>query len=139
MAGHVAFGDVELMLTGDDDEDGFLTPFGYCVTSTPPDLKTRLAAGFVLRVARVGGGETGNRTTDNPRVNVQVFSLRTGDVPRAAHDQAAAVRAAFMNLPAITPWGRLDSAETDAGPVSFPWPDPEIEVVQQIFRLSTRR
>lgn len=134
MADREPFGDVELMLLE------YLAPRGYVVTSTPPDLKTRLAAGYVIRVARVGGGESGNRTSDTPRVNVQVFALRSAAKPRDAHDGAALIRADLVfNLPAITENGRLDSGETESGPTAFPWPDPEITVVQMILRLTTRR
>ena len=140
MTNHDPFPDVELMLVGDGTDPGFLEQFGQCVTSTPADLKERLADGaFVLRVARVGGGEAANRTTDNPRVSVQVFALRSSATPRAVHDQSAAVRAALLNAAAVTAFGRLDRGETEAGPTAYPWPDPEIEVVQQVFRLSTRR
>jgi hypothetical protein len=139
MAARTAFGDVELMLVGDGTDPGYLEEFGSCFTSTPPNLKDLLAGGaFVLRVARVGGGESSSKSSDEPRVNVQVYALRSADAPRAAHNQAAAVRAAMFNLPALTKWGRLDSATTESGPTEFPWPDPEIQVVQQIFRLSTR-
>jgi hypothetical protein len=70
MAGHAEFPDVELMLME------YLAPRGYLCTATPPDLQDRLASGQVIRVNRVGGGESGNRTQDNPRVQVQVFALR---------------------------------------------------------------
>lgn len=133
MTNHAPFGDVELMLME------HLANLGYVVTSTPGDLKTRLATGYVIRVARVGGGESANGTTDNPRVNIQVFALRDSTKPRDAHDGAAAVRARILNLPAITTAGRIDSGETESGPTTFPWPDPEITVVQQIYRLATRR
>lgn len=139
MGNHEPFPDVELMLTGKGEDAGYLTPRGYCVTSTPPDLKTRLAAGYVIRVARVGGGESKNRTVDNPRVNIQVFALRSAAKPRDAHDGAELVRGDLMNLPAVTPWGRIDSAETESGPTAFPWPDAEITVSQCVYRLQTRR
>ena len=140
MVGHAAFADVELMLVGDGTDPGLLEPFGTCVTSTPIDLKAQLAGGnFVIRVARVGGGESANRTTDNPRVSVQVFALRSAAAPRAAHDRAGDIRAFLINAGVGNAFGRLDKGETDAGPAEFPWPDPDITVVQQIFRLSTRR
>lgn len=133
MTAREPFGDVELML------EEYLTPRGFVVTSTPKDLKTRLADGYVIRVQRVGGGETRNATVDAPRIAVQVFALRSSAKPRDAHDGAAQVRADLLNLPAITAAGRLDSARTESGPTELPWPDPEIAVVQCIYRLATRR
>jgi hypothetical protein len=133
MAGHAEFPDVELMLME------YLAPHGYLCTATPPDLQDRLSSGQVIRVNRVGGGESKNRTVDNPRVQVQVFALRDASDPRAAHDKASAVRTALMNLPAITAEGRLDSAVTESGPTDFPHPDPPVVRVQMIFRLSARR
>lgn len=132
MSAHGVAVDVEVALVE------FLDSFAdYIGTFTPIDLQQRVQRDeFVVRVGRVGGGDTKNATTDNPRVSVQVYGRREA---RVVHDKAAEIRAALMNLPAITEAGRLDSAETESGPVTFPWPDPDVAAVQMIFRLATRR
>lgn len=127
------FGDVELML------EDYLGDLGLVVTQVPIDLKDRLESGYVIAVNRNGGGESANGTVDNPRVRVAVFALRSAAKPRDAHDGASLVRQRILNLPAITPFGRIDSGVTEAGPTAYQWPDPQVAAVQQIFRLSTRR
>lgn len=124
----MAFPDVEVALIE------YLSDLGYCVTSTPADLKSRLP---VLRIQRIGGGNT--KTDDQPRVSVQAFVAADYLNPRAALDLADAVRNRLTHdLPAITAAGRLDTSETDSGPVKVPWPDVEVNVVQAVYRLTTR-
>jgi hypothetical protein len=133
MSDHAPFGDVEMMLLE------HLAPHGYIVTSTPPDLRERLNTQNVVRVVRAGGGENATATEDQPRVVIHVHVLRDSTVPRKGNDAAEAVRTSLMNLPAITSHGRLDKATTESGPVSVPHPDSEVERLQMIFRLRTRR
>jgi hypothetical protein len=128
------FGDVELML-----EEYLSSPARYVVTHTPPDLKPQLAARYVVRVVRLGGGETLGGTTDRPRVQVLVHALATAEKPRDAFEEAARVRAELLSLPAVTSHGLLDRAETESGPTTVPHPDPHVVRVQMIFRVSTRR
>lgn len=135
MTAHAPFGDVERML---EHYLGTTKERGYVVTHTPSNLRDLLSSGFVIRVVRAGGGETNNRTTDRPRIVMHVYGLADSAAPRATHDHAALVRADLMNLPAVTPYGRLDKAETESGPVKVPHPDPEVIRVQMIFRLSAR-
>ena len=140
MAGHLAFPDVELMLTGDGVDPGFLEGHGHCFTELPVDFQNDyLPTKPVIRVTRVGGGDGNNRTTDRPRVMVQVFVKRDADKPREAYEVAAAIRADMLNAATVTPWGRFDSAETESGPAPYPWADPTVRAVQMVFRLSTRR
>lgn len=133
MSAHAPFGDVEMMLLD------YLAPHGYVVTATPADLRQRLNTSNVIRVVRAGGGEDDTATEDRPRVVIHVHVLRSSTDPRKGNNAAEAIRTSLMNLPAITPHGRLDKATTESGPVSVPHPDPEVERVQMIFRLRTRR
>lgn len=130
---HAPFGDVELMLRG------YLTPRGLVVSTIPSDLKTKLATQKVIRANRSGGLANAEGTTDGPRVSIIVFSLRSSAAPRAAFDVARQIEADLLNLPALTAAGRLDSMRVESGPTEFPWPDPEVQAVQIICRLSTRR
>ena len=140
MAGHQAFPDVELMLVGDGAEPGILESFGQCFTELPVDFqKEYLPIKPVIRVSRIGGGEGNSKTTDRPRVLIQVYVLRDATKPRQAHDVATAIRAHLLNGAQVTEWGRFDSAETESGPSAFPWPDPIVRVAQLIVRASTRR
>lgn len=134
MAGQRVFPDVEVAL------EEYLGDFGMVVTLVPLEHKQLLADGTpaILRVNRSGGGESANKASDEPRVSVQIFTLRSADDPRRAYRVAADVRAHILNLPAITAAGRLDSASTESGPTTIPWADPEVHVVQMVFRLSTR-
>ncbi len=111
----------------------YLGDLGYAVTSTPADLKTRLP---VLRIQRIGGPN--DKTNDYPRVSVQAFTARSYQNPRAAQLLAEAVRDKMRALPAVVDGVRLDIAETESGPVSLPWPDVDVTVVQAIYRLTTR-
>lgn len=142
MADPTPFADVEPALMV------YLEDLGWTVTSTPADLKTRLATSGVLRVKRIGGGST--RNTDDPRVSVQAFTLRDPAKPRSSHTLAGAVEARIaaisdnagvITIPAALGGGlvRLDSGEKESGPVEFPWPDPDVLVVECIYRISTRR
>ena len=85
MSVHAPFGDVEVMLV--EYLEGLSR--GYVVTFTPGDLQARVASGYVIRVGRVGGGESNNGTVDNPRVSVQVYGNRDSARPRHVHDHAA--------------------------------------------------
>lgn len=142
MSNRDPFGDVELMLAGDGTAPGFLeAPDRYLCTSAPPDLRDKLAAGtFVVRVNRVGGGESRGGSSDEPRVRVDVFGLATSAAPRATHEEASEIRTQLRNLSgALTEFGRLDKAVTEAGPTEMPWSvDEQIVRVQQIFRITTR-
>lgn len=130
------FGDVEQMLVHYLDTT---LGRGYVVTDTPQNLKELLASQFVIRVVRSGGGEKDNKTSDVPRIVMHVHGINTASDPRATQDRAAMVRADMLNLPVITPAGRLDRADTESGPVKVPHPDEEITRIQMIFRVSTRR
>ena len=142
MTGRDPFGDVELMLAGDGTDPGFLeAPGRFLCTSAPADLRIKLEAGlFVVRVNRVGGGESRSGTSDEPRVRVDVFGLASSTAPRATHDKASEIRTQLRRLSgAVTAFGRLDKATTEAGPTEMPWsPDDQIVRVQQIFRITTR-
>jgi hypothetical protein len=131
MAGRTSFGDVELMLL-----EYLATGERYMCTDAPPNMASVLSSRRVVRVNRIGGGEDGD--TDLPRVRVDVFALASSADPRAAHNEASAIRSELRNLPAVTTHGRLDRARTDSGPVRMPWSDEAIVRVQQIFRVSTR-
>lgn len=133
MADHAPFGDVELMLRE------YLGPRGLVVSTLPPDLKTKLDTQKVIRTNRAGGLASADGTTDNPRVVILVFALRSTATPRAAYDVARQVEADLLNLPAVTAAGRLDKVTVESGPTAFPWADPEVAAVQLIVRLSTRR
>lgn len=129
----------------------YLEDLGQGYTSTPPNLKELLtdpAVGKVLRIKRIGGGST--RNTDDPRVSVQAFTLRDPGQPRSSHKLAGAVEARIaaiadnagvIEVPAGYGGGkvRLDSGEKESGPVELPWPDPDVLVVESIYRISTRR
>lgn len=136
------FGDVELMLAGDGTDPGFLEADDrFLCTSAPPDMRTKLEAGvFVVRVNRVGGGESRSGSSDEPRVRVDVFGLATSAAPRATHEKASEIRTQLRRLSgAVTAFGRLDKAVTEAGPTEMPWSvDDQIVRVQQIFRITTR-
>lgn len=143
MSNRDAFGDVELMLAGDGTDPGFLEAADrYLCTKAPADMRTKLAAGkFVVRVNRVGGGESRSGTSDEPRVRVDVFGLATSAAPRATHEEASEIRTQLRNLTGfITAFGRLDKLlATEAGPTEMPWSvDEQIVRVQQIFRITTR-
>lgn len=148
MSQFAPFPDVEAALLVALDDQGF------AVTSTPPDLKDILAGTGeytdpldVLRIQRIGGGHGPNKATDEPRVSVDCFALRTVDRPRAATDRARSVEAfllSFADVVAIPPElgggvCRIDGCWTESGPVTYPWPDPDIQVVRLISRISTRR
>lgn len=142
MAGRDPFGDVELMLAGDGTDPGFLeAPDRFLCTSAPPDMRTKLEAGqFVVRVNRVGGGESRSGSSDEPRVRVDVFGLASSAAPRATHEEASEIRTQLLNLTgALTEFGRLDKAGTESGPTEMPWSvDEQIVRVQQVFRITTR-
>lgn len=142
MSNRTGFGDVELMLAGDGTDPGFLeAPDRFLCTSAPPDLRTMLEAGkFVVRVNRVGGGESRSGSSDEPRVRVDVFGLASSATPRATQNEAAEIRTQLRNLTgAFTEFGRLDKAVTEVGPTEMPWSvDEQIVRVQQIFRITTR-
>lgn len=142
MSNHTPFGDVELMLAGDGTNPGHLeAPDRFLCTSAPPDLRTKLEAGlFVVRVNRVGGGESRSGTSDEPRVRVDVFGLATSAAPRATQEEAGEIRTQLRNLTGFfTAFGRLDKAATEAGPTEMPWSaDEQIIRVQQVFRITTR-
>ena len=142
MSNRTEFGDVELMLAGDGTDPGFLeAPNRFLCTSAPPDMRTKLEAGeFVVRVNRIGGGESRSGSSDEPRVRVDVFGLATSAAPRATHDKASEIRTQLRRLSgAVTAFGRLDKAVTEAGPTEMPWSsDEQIVRVQQIFRITTR-
>lgn len=142
MSDRTPFGDVELMLAGDGTDSGFLEADGrFLCTSTPPDMRTMLEAGvFVVRVNRVGGGESSSGTSDEPRVRVDVFGLASSAAPRATHEKASEIRTQLRRLSgAVTAFGRLDKATTEAGPTEMPWSaDEQIVRVQQVFRITTR-
>lgn len=124
------FADIETELMA------YLDDLGYTVTSTPVDLKDRLP---VLRIQRVGG--TDDKSSDFPRVSIQVFAAADPDQPRAAQDLAEVIRDRLNNdLPAMSqPAGALlDSSSTESGPSSYPWPDPAVRVAQAIYRLTVR-
>jgi hypothetical protein len=131
-----------------------LEDLGYTVTSTPIDMKDILAGTGayttptdVIRIQRIGGAHGENRATDEPRVTVDVFKLRNPDNPRAPIQKALAVEARLLSLSDVitipTEFGggrcRIDGVVTESGPVEFPWPDPDIQVVRLISRASTRR
>jgi len=136
------FGDVELMLAGDGTDPGFLEATDrYLCTSAPADMRTKLEAGkFVVRVNRVGGGESRSGSSDEPRVRVDVFGLATSAAPRATHEKASEIRTQLRRLTGfLTAFGRLDKAVTEAGPTEMPWSaDEQIVRVQQVFRITTR-
>ena len=142
MTNHTPFGDVELMLVGDGTDPGFLEAANrFLCTSAPPDLRTKLEAElFVVRVNRVGGGESRSGTSDEPRVRVDVFGLASSAAPRAAQDEASEIRTQLRNLAGVvTAFGRLDKASTEVGPTEMPWSvDEQIVRVQQVFRITTR-
>jgi len=127
----------------------YLAGVGYGDTVTPEDLMDRIAAGGkVLRIRRIGGGAT--RKTDEPRVSIQVYMLRDADHPRAAHEVAFDIEdlvdalgssAPVIEVPAEYGGGRVifDSGSKDSGPVELPWPDPAVQVVETLYRISTRR
>lgn len=139
---HTPFGDVELMLVGDGTDPGYLEAADrFLCTSAPPDLRTKLEAElFVVRVNRVGGGESRSGSSDEPRVRVDVFGLASSTTPRATQDEAAEIRTQLRNLTGhLTEFGRLDKAATEVGPTELPWSsDEQIVRVQQIFRITTR-
>ena len=142
MTARTPFGDVELMLAGDGTDAGYLEAAGrFLCTSAPLDLRTKLEAGlFVVRVNRVGGGESRSGTSDEPRVRVDVFGLASSAAPRATQAEAAEIRTQLRNLTGfLTAFGRLDKAATEAGPTEMPWSsDEQIVRVQQVFRITTR-
>lgn len=142
MSNRTEFGDVELMLAGDGTAPGFLeAPGRHLCTSAPADLRIKLEAElFVVRVNRVGGGESRDGSSDEPRVRVDVFGLATSAAPRATHEKASEIRTQLRRLSgAVTAFGRLDKAATEAGPTETPWSsDEQIVRVQQIFRITTR-
>jgi hypothetical protein len=142
MSNRTSFGDVELMLVGDGTNPGYLEAADrFLCTSTPPDLRTKLEAElFVVRVNRVGGGESRSGTSDEPRVRVDVFGLATSAAPRATHEKASEIRTQLRNLAgAFTEFGRLDKAVTEVGPTEMPRSsDEQIVRVQQVFRITTR-
>lgn len=139
MTDYAPFPDVEVALMV------YLDDLGEGWTFTPADLNDRLHTRPLLRIQRIGGGNT--KQSDEPRVSIQAFTLRDPASPRSSHKLSATIEARLLSGPALvtipTEYGggtaRLDTAETESGPVEFPWPDPAIRVVQCVYRLSVRR
>lgn len=126
----------------------------YVDTWIPTDLQDRTKRGEkVLRVKRVGGGMTA--TSDEPTISILAFAAFDAAAPRAAHHLMQAVTSKVLGigdlalpilipveLGGVEPNGTkvtLDSGGYQSGPVELPWPDPTVQVVESIFRISTRR
>lgn len=100
------------------------------VTDVPADLQEQLP---LIRVRRIGGGD--DRRTDTARVAVEAYA--------ASRTQAAAIaeqaRAKLGRRRIRTTSGLIDRADTEVGPTRLPYDDPDIRLVQAIYRVTARR
>ncbi|GAA1064671.1 hypothetical protein [Streptomyces asiaticus] len=96
---------------------------------TPGDLVERLP---VVRVQRVGG--LGERFTDHPRVDVDVFAA-TADEARALSNT---IRDALIFLRGPVNGAVIRSVRCDSGPSSRPWANETIHRRGATYTVSLR-
>lgn len=100
------------------------------VTDTPGDLQQQVP---LIRVRRLGGGD--NRLADQARIVVEVYAATRAQAVAVA-EQA---RARFGQRKIRTPSGLIDRVDSEVGPNRLPYDDPDIRLVQAIYRVTARR
>jgi hypothetical protein len=100
------------------------------VTVLPADLQTSLP---LIRVRRLGGG--GDRWTDQPRVDVEVYAPSR----EVGKPLALALQARLLSFPLATPYGVIDRAGSEAGPHEISYADQDVRLFAATYRLALRR
>lgn len=127
-----AFVDIEYALM-DLFADLVTDPDDVC-TEIPDDLQARLAADrHVIHVHCIGG--SGDRISDHPRVDVEVFAATRA----VAKPLAETIRQRLIYGGHRTAHGVIDRATTEVGPQKLPYEDPDVRRWSATYRLSTRR
>lgn len=124
----------------------FFSDLATCVTVTPGNLKDLLSHagalnGKVLRIRRIGG--PGDRDNDYPTISVQSYAIENQAHPRAALDLDQSVWQRLIGVldGATSGWTgayAVEDPSKTSGPIYLPYPDPDIAIVESIYRFTVR-